>query len=54
MVDKENMYFIASWDTAQLSGDEVDGYCDCLAEMTRALANMSNWDQPLKEVSPVL
>ncbi|KAJ4150382.1 hypothetical protein LMH87_011134 [Akanthomyces muscarius] len=54
MVDRENMYFIASWDTAQLSGDEVDGYCDSLAELMRALANMSNWDHPLKEVSPVL
>ncbi|OAR02879.1 hypothetical protein LLEC1_05712 [Akanthomyces lecanii] len=54
MVDKENMYFIASWDTAQLNGDEVDGYCDCLAEMMRALASASNWDRPLKEVSPVL
>ncbi|KAJ6780430.1 hypothetical protein PWT90_09618 [Aphanocladium album] len=54
MVDKENMYFIASWDTAQLNGSEVDYYCDELAEVLRALASTSNWDRPLKEVSPAL
>ncbi|OAA70680.1 AMP-binding enzyme family protein [Cordyceps fumosorosea ARSEF 2679] len=52
MVDKENLYFIASWDTSQLNGDEVDRYCDRLAEILRALANPDTWDRPLKEVSP--
>ncbi|KAM3439848.1 hypothetical protein NHJ13734_003510 [Beauveria thailandica] len=50
MVDKENMYFVASWDTAQLNGDEMDEYCDRLAVMLRALAHSSNWDSPLKNV----
>ncbi|ATY59282.1 AMP-binding enzyme family [Cordyceps militaris] len=54
MVDQENMYFIASWDTAQLNGDEVDGYCDCLAEMLRQLANTSNWNRLLRDVLPLL
>ncbi|KAM3511740.1 hypothetical protein MY11210_004630 [Beauveria gryllotalpidicola] len=50
MVDKENMYFVASWDTAQLNGDEIDEYCDRLADMLRALAHASNWDSPLRNV----
>lgn len=50
MFDKENMYFVASWDTAQLNGDEIDEYCDRLAEMLRALAHSSNWHSPLKNV----
>ncbi|KAM3545909.1 hypothetical protein ARSEF1564_001190 [Beauveria bassiana] len=50
MFDKENMYFVASWDTAQLNGDVMDEYCDRLAEMLRALAHSSNWDSPLKNV----
>ncbi|TQW08948.1 AMP-binding enzyme family protein [Cordyceps javanica] len=53
MVDKENLYFIASWDTAQLNGDEVDCYCDRLAEAMRTLANASNWERPLREVTPL-
>lgn len=39
MIDKENMYFLASWDTAQLNGEEVDLYCDQLAEALRDLAS---------------
>lgn len=54
MLDKENMYFLASWDTAQMNATEIDYYCDRMAESIRALASSSNWDVPLKDVLPVL
>lgn len=54
MVDKENMYFIASWDTAQLNGHEIDRHCDFFAEILRGLSNTGNMNRPLKEVISAL
>lgn len=53
MVDQENLFFIASWDTAQLNADEVDGYCDDLADVMRKLANESNWGLTVGDVFSV-
>ncbi|KAM0254509.1 hypothetical protein ACHAQJ_006728 [Trichoderma viride] len=50
MVDQENLFFIASWDTAQLNAEEVDGYCDDLADVMRKLANENNWSRKVGEV----
>lgn len=50
MMDKVNLFFIASWDTAQLNADEVDGFCDDLADVMRKLANEGNWNRPVGEV----
>ena len=52
MLDKENIYFIASWDTAQMNADEIDGCCDRLAEVMRALGSAKNWGKTLGEVFP--
>ncbi|KAI5464893.1 hypothetical protein BGZ63DRAFT_461888 [Mariannaea sp. PMI_226] len=50
MLDSVNLYFIASWDTAQLNEEEVDRYCDELAEVTRKLADAKNWHKKIREV----
>ncbi|KAH6894497.1 hypothetical protein B0T10DRAFT_436085 [Thelonectria olida] len=50
MIDSVNMYFIASWDTAQMNDQEVDGHCDSLADVLRKLADQNNWDKKVGEV----
>ncbi|KAL9484145.1 hypothetical protein ACSS6W_002934 [Trichoderma asperelloides] len=50
MVDQENLFFIASWDTAQLNAEEMDEYCDALANVMRKLADENNWDRKVGEV----
>ncbi|KAM5346387.1 hypothetical protein ACJ41O_009392 [Fusarium nematophilum] len=50
MIDSVNLYFIASWDTAQMNDTEVDGYCDGLSDVMRKLADGSNWDKKMGEV----
>lgn len=52
MVDRENLLFIASWDTAQLNAEQVDGYCDDLADVMRRLANEDNLGLKMGEVFP--
>lgn len=43
MIDPANLYFIASWDTAQMNDTEVGESCDLLADVMRKLANEENW-----------
>lgn len=50
MVDQENLFFIASWDTAQLNAEEMDEYCDGLADVMRKLADENNWARKVREV----
>ncbi|KAL5086499.1 hypothetical protein Trisim1_009065 [Trichoderma cf. simile WF8] len=50
MVDGDNLFFIASWDTAQLNAEEVDGYCDGLADVMRKLADEENWNLKMGDV----
>ncbi|KAL7905626.1 hypothetical protein GGI35DRAFT_488268 [Trichoderma velutinum] len=50
MVDGDNVFFIASWDTAQLNAEQVDGYCDGLADVMRKLANEENWGLGIGDV----
>lgn len=50
MIDAVNLYFIASWDTAQMNDREVEGHCDSLAEVMRKLANEDNWEKKVGEV----
>ncbi|KAK3324871.1 hypothetical protein B0H66DRAFT_106255 [Apodospora peruviana] len=50
MVDKSNLFFIASWDTAQLSLEEVEGHCNTMASVLRQLVNEENWNKPVAEV----
>ncbi|KAF7552804.1 hypothetical protein G7Z17_g4065 [Cylindrodendrum hubeiense] len=50
MIDSVNLYFIASWDTAQMNEREVDGHCDSLSEVMRKLADERNWEKKVGEV----
>ncbi|KAK0388098.1 hypothetical protein NLU13_4342 [Sarocladium strictum] len=49
-IDPQTMYFIASWDTAQMNDLEVQGYCDMLADVMRKLAMEENWSRQIREV----
>ncbi|KAM6534759.1 hypothetical protein FALCPG4_004385 [Fusarium falciforme] len=50
MIDSVNLYFIASWDTAQMNDTEVDGHCDSLSDVMRKLADDRNWEKSIGEV----
>ncbi|KAI8682605.1 AMP-binding domain-containing protein [Fusarium sp. Ph1] len=50
MIDSVNLYFVASWDTAQMNDAEVDGYCDSLSDVMRKLADERNWENSVGEV----
>lgn len=50
MVDSTNLYFIASWDTAQLNDREVDAHCDSLADVMRKLADKGNWNRSIGSI----
>lgn len=50
MVDSMNLYFIASWDTAQMNDIEVSGHCDALSEIFRKMGDENNWDKKLGDV----
>jgi hypothetical protein len=50
MVDKVNLFFIASWDTAQMSHKEIEAHCDSLAGVLRRLADERNWERKVGEV----
>ncbi|RSM01800.1 hypothetical protein CEP52_008371 [Fusarium oligoseptatum] len=50
MIDSVNLYFIASWDTAQMNDFEVDGHCDSLSDVMRKLADERNWEKRVGEV----
>lgn len=50
MVDPQNIYFIASWDTAQMNNEEMEGHCDMLAEIMRRLAMEEHWHKTIDEV----
>ncbi|KAH7175395.1 hypothetical protein EDB81DRAFT_895928 [Dactylonectria macrodidyma] len=53
MIDSVNLYFIASWDTAQMNDREVDGCCDSLADVMRKLAEEGNWEKKVGDVFAV-
>lgn len=50
MIDSINLYFIASWDTAQMNDKEVEGHCDALSDVMRKLCDEGNWDKTLSDV----
>ncbi|KAM0226425.1 hypothetical protein ACHAPA_002806 [Fusarium lateritium] len=50
MLDSVNLYFIASWDTAQMNATEVDGHCDALSDVMRKLGDERNWDKNMGDV----
>lgn len=53
MLDASNLFFIASWDTAQMSAVEVEGHCEMLAKVLRKLVHHGNWGKRVDEVFSV-
>ena len=53
MISDDNLFFVASWDTAQMNDREVDAYCECLAAVMRKLNLESNWAKTMGEVFEV-
>lgn len=50
MIDSINLYFIASWDTAQMNDKEVERHCDDLSDVMRKLCDECNWNKKLSDV----
>ncbi|RKL36318.1 hypothetical protein BFJ72_g8447 [Fusarium proliferatum] len=50
MIDSISLYFIASWDTAQMNDKEVERNCDDLSDVMRKLCDECNWDKKLSDV----
>ncbi|POR32185.1 Nonribosomal peptide synthetase-like protein [Tolypocladium paradoxum] len=50
VVSKDNIFFIVSWDTAQMNVDEVEQHCDGMADVMRRLAKEANWDRSIADV----
>lgn len=49
-LDQHNLCVVASWDTAQLSGAEVERLCDEYAEVLRKMTEAGNQSKRLVEV----
>ncbi|VUC37003.1 unnamed protein product [Clonostachys rosea] len=43
--DCESLYFVASWDTAQMNDIEVEDFCECMADTMRKMARPDNWNR---------
>lgn len=50
-VEQDNMFVIASWDTAQMNDEEVQQCCDEYAQALRAIARLENWERGLAQVT---
>lgn len=50
MIDRDNLYFVASWDTTQMNDVEVEGHCDRMADVMRRLGEERNWDRTIGDV----
>lgn len=50
MLNETSLFFIASWDTAQMNVAEVDSHCDTLAAVMRDLVMEQNWDKDMGEL----
>ncbi|PHH66486.1 hypothetical protein CDD81_6961 [Ophiocordyceps australis] len=50
----DSIFIVASWDTAQMTDDDVDKHCDSLAHVLRLLARQDNWEQKVGCLFPDL
>lgn len=50
MIDRNNLYFVTSWDTAQMNSFEVEGHCDRMADVMRKLGDERNWERTVGDV----
>lgn len=47
MIDQESFLLVASWDTAQMSDQEVHQHCDQYSDVLRKLCSIKNWNRQL-------
>jgi hypothetical protein len=52
MIDDYDMCVIVSWDTAQMTAAQVDGYLDCLEEVIGVLRSGLDWGMELGRLWP--
>lgn len=50
MIDRDNLYFVASWDTAQMNDVELERHCDRMSDVMRKLGDERNWDRTFVDV----
>lgn len=50
MIDSQNLYFVASWDTAQMNDIEVEDFCECMADTMRKMAKPDNWNKTIGQL----
>ncbi|KAF4595496.1 AMP-binding enzyme family protein [Ophiocordyceps camponoti-floridani] len=50
LAGRDSIFFIASWDTAQLEADEVEQHCDVMADVMRLLSREASWEKPMGQV----
>ncbi|KAM7200352.1 hypothetical protein V8F20_005329 [Naviculisporaceae sp. PSN 640] len=50
MPSDTNLFFTAEWDSAQMNLEEVEGYCDQVADIVNKLMEEQNWDRKINEV----
>ena len=50
MLDKENLFFVASWDTAHLNDVDVESLCDDLASILRQISDLDSWHRAVEEL----
>ncbi|KAK3347250.1 hypothetical protein B0T25DRAFT_554006 [Lasiosphaeria hispida] len=50
MVDQVNIFFMVSWDTAQMTIGEVEVFCEVMALVLRKLVKQDNWDREVADL----
>ncbi|KAK0616207.1 hypothetical protein B0T14DRAFT_546617 [Immersiella caudata] len=50
LLGSSDMFFVATWDTAQMGVGEVEGHCETMASVLRKLVKEGNWERPVADV----
>ena len=50
LLDSHNMFFIATWDTAQMNAAEIEEHCEGVAGVLRKLVRERNWERTVEDV----
>jgi hypothetical protein len=50
MIDSDNLFLVASWDTAQMNAQQMEQYCDTMTDVMRELANEENWHRTVGDI----
>ncbi|KAK4442277.1 hypothetical protein QBC34DRAFT_444296 [Podospora aff. communis PSN243] len=50
LLGSSDMFFVATWDTAQMRVGEVEGHCETMASVLRKLVKEGNWEKTVADV----